>query len=123
MKVIGIGRLVRDSEKRATTSGLEVANFTVAWNKGESAYFMRCVALGNTARAINKYTKKGDRLFIIGNLQIRNWEKDNGEKIKITEILVHEFEFIEPKEQDEPQVESNETATETVTETDDDLPF
>lgn len=119
MKVYGIGRLVRDSEQRVTTGGLEVANFTLAWNKGESAYFMRCVALGNTAKAINRYTKKGDRLFISGYLQIRNWEKDNGEKVKITEILVNEFEFIEPKDQETEQAET-ETAP---TENEDDLPF
>lgn len=128
MKVYGIGRLVRDTEERATTSGLTVANFTIAWDGiKNTSHFIRCVALGKTAEAIIKYFKKGDRIFISnGELTTNEYVNHAGDKVKFVDILVNAFEFVEKKERttETPEVADEvENETTYTPESDEDLPF
>lgn len=120
MKVLGIGRLVKDAELRRNTEGLAIVTFTIAWNVGEKGHFVRCVALGKTGEAIVNYTKKGDRIFINnGELQQVAYTTDQGEEVRFHEILINSFQFVESKEETTPQKE-----TEKVEEiTKEDLPF
>lgn len=95
-----IGRLTRDIEIRTTQSGKPVANFTVAVNRQynkehdhpESDFFP-CVAWSSTAEFVSKYFHKGDWIGVSGRLQNRDWEKD-GVKMRSTELIVDEVEFI-----------------------------
>ena len=95
-----IGRLTRDIEIRTTQSGKPVANFTVAvnrqYNKGHDhpeSDFFPCVAWSSTAEFVSKYFHKGDWIGVSGRLQNRDWEKD-GVKMRSTELIVDEVEFI-----------------------------
>ena len=63
-KVILVGRLTKDPELRATTSGVSVVSFTVACDRkfvkqGEErkADFINCIAWRQSAEAISKYFK------------------------------------------------------------------
>lgn len=120
MKVIGIGRLVRDVEIAKTPSNVTVAKFSVAWNntKKETSYFIDCIALGLLGDTIATSFKKGERILIDGELQTRTYENKDGYKVKVTEIKVNGFEFIEKK----AKTETTETQRELEV-TDDDLPF
>ena len=51
------------------------------------------------AQAVEKYTKKGSKLFVEGKLRYTSWEKD-GVKMYRTEIHVNEFEFLDSKPKD-----------------------
>ncbi len=104
-KVILMGRLVKDPETRWTQSAepLAVTKFTLAVNKkfkreGEAdADFIACSAFGKTAEFVEKYFKKGQLVSVVGRLQVRSWDDQNGQKHWSTEVVVDETYFAESK--------------------------
>ena len=96
-KVIIVGRLTQDPEKRAIPdSGLSVANFSVATNSyfknksGESqekTEFHNVVLFGNIADVATQYLKKGSIALIEGRLQTSSWDDKEGNKRYRTEIV------------------------------------
>jgi single-strand DNA-binding protein len=52
------------------------------------------------AEIIEKYTSKGDKLYIEGRLKYRVWEGEDGQKNYSTEIHVNDFEFLSTKKQE-----------------------
>lgn len=99
-----IGRLTRDPELTTTNSGIAVLRFGLAVNRkfkdenGENITdFFNIVAWRGLAENINKYCKKGSKVFIAGELQNRSWEKDDGTKAFITEVIANECEFLDNK--------------------------
>lgn len=105
-KVIVQGRLTRDPDLRATTTGKNVVNFSVACERDREVNgerqtdFIDCVAWASTAEFISKYYRKGMMAFIVGRLQIRPWEDKDGNKRISPEIQVESIYFGEPKKKD-----------------------
>ena len=60
------------------------------------------------AQLIEKWTKKGSKLFVEGRLKYRAWD-DNGKTRYVPEIHVNEFEFLDGKTQGEPGGPKTET--------------
>ena len=104
-KVILMGRLTRDPEVRYTQSDkpLAIARYTLAVNKaykkeGEpDADFIPCVAFGKNGEFTERYFRKGQMVSVVGRLQVRNWEDDEGRKRVTTEVVVEEQYFAESK--------------------------
>ena len=104
-KVILMGRLTRDPEVRYTqTNNTLVASFSLAVNRrfvrqGEErqADFINIVAWNKTGEFVSKYFKKGQQVAVIGRLQTRNWEDDQGQKHYITEVVAEETYFADSK--------------------------
>ena len=99
-RVIILGRITNDLEVRQTPSGLAVLSFTVAVDAGKDkpAYFIDCVAWKNNAEFINTYFGKGRLIAIEGKLSTRTWEDKQGNKRKVTEVIVDSVSFTgEPK--------------------------
>ncbi len=103
-KVILVGRLTKDPELRATTSGTSVASFTIACDRkyvkqGEErkADFINCIAWRQSAEAISRYFKKGDRIALEGSIQVREWQDNDGKKHYATEVVVEAWEFAQSK--------------------------
>jgi single-strand DNA-binding protein len=103
-----IGRLTRDIEIRTTQSGKSVGNFTVAVNRQYNkehdhpeADFFSCVVWDKTAEFVCKYFHKGDWIGVSGRLQNRDWENKDGVKMRSTELIVDEVEFIGNKASNE----------------------
>ena len=126
-KVILIGRVTREIELKTTANGKSVASFTLAVNRdyknadgNYDADFINCVSFGMQAETISKYVHKGDKFGVIGKLNTRTYEKQDGSKAYVTEILVEAFEFIESKK-DKPSVDVEADAFENYD--DGDLPF
>ena len=99
-----IGRLTKDPEIRATTSGTSVCSFTVACDKkyvkqGEErkADFINCVAWDKSAEAIGKFFSKGKRIALKGRIETRSWTNNEGKANYATEVIVEEWEFVESK--------------------------
>ena len=99
-----IGRLTRDVELKKTASGKAVASFTVAVNKPYNkehdhpeAEFFNCVAWEAKAEFIEKYFHKGDKIAVAGRLQTREWEKEDGTKQRVVELVVEDSEFVEKR--------------------------
>ncbi|MBO5700920.1 MAG: single-stranded DNA-binding protein [Clostridia bacterium] len=102
-KTILGGRLIADPELKQTTSGVSVCSFTLAVNrkpiKGreQQADFINCVAWRQTGEFISRYFKKGSSLCIVGNIQVRDWQDQNGQKRYATEVIVDEALFVDGK--------------------------
>jgi len=100
-KVILLGRLTKDVETRYTqTNNSLVATFTLAVNRrfakeGEERQtdFINIVAWGKTGEFSSKYFKKGQQVAVVGRLQTRNYEDNNGQKRYITEVVAEEVYF------------------------------
>ena len=112
-KVILMGRLTKDPEVRYTqNSNTLVASFNLAVNRrfvkqGEErqADFVNIVAWSKIGEFCSKYFKKGQQVGIIGRLQTRNWEDDQGQKHYVTEVIAEEAYFADSKK------DGNETNT------------
>lgn len=114
MNVVAIsGRLGGDPILRTTTTGVPVASFTLANAKNKTeTYWFDCVAWRNNAEFVAQYLKKGMNVGVQGELQTRNYETKDGQKRKVTEIVVTNVTIFDRKET-EPPVEVKE----------EDLPF
>ncbi len=96
-----IGRLVRDPEIRELEDGKKVSNITVAVQRsyknenGEyEADFIDCSLWGSTAEKTAEYCKKGDLVGVKGRLQTNNYENEEGEKKKFTEVIAERLTFL-----------------------------
>jgi single-strand DNA-binding protein len=98
-----IGRLGRDPEIKYAQSGTAICNLSVAtsetWNdkntgqKQEKTEWHRAVAFGKQAEILERYLKKGDQVYLEGQLQTRSYDKD-GQTHYATEIVVRNFTFL-----------------------------
>lgn len=101
-KVILVGNLARDPELRTTASGVSVCNFSIAVNRRytnqqgvREADFISCVAWRTTADFITKFFSKGKKIGVVGSIQTRSYEGNDGQKRYVTEVIVDEAEFVE----------------------------
>lgn len=141
-KVIIVGRLGKDPEMKYTASGTAVANFNLATNysmKDQEGNFIdktewhRVVAFGRTAEVAGEYLAKGRLVYVEGRLQTRSWEDQNGQKRYTTEVVCSDMQLLgsrgeaEPKTEEQPANETEETTTEPekpkTEDEEDDLPF
>ena len=99
-KVLLLGNLVKDIEYKQTPNGVAVVTFTLAVRRriknaqgGYDADFINCVAWRHTADFLRKYFSKGQAVAVVGQIQTRSYEDNNGNKRYVTEVLVDEAEF------------------------------
>ena len=83
---------------------------------------INCVALGQQAETISRYVNKGDKVGIVGKISTRTYDKQDGSKVYVTEIIVEGFDFIESRK-DKPTTEPQTDAFEDFGNIDIDLPF
>ena len=121
-----IGRMTKDPELRRTSNGKAVATFSLAvrndFKNADGNYdsiFLDFVAFDVRAETICKYARKGDRIAIAGKSAPRYYENKEGRKVRVDEIKVNDFEFLEPKK-DRPAAETN---FELIEDADEVLPF
>jgi single-strand DNA-binding protein len=111
MNVITLtGNATKDIELKYLPSGKGIANGTIAVRRdfknqaGEyETDFINFVALGGLSEVMANHIRKGDKFGITGRLQIRKWEKDNGEKQYFTEVVVNGFDFPDKKKQQQEE--------------------
>lgn len=104
--VVLVGRLTKDVEVRKTTSGLSVAQFTVACNRrfsrGENsqqqADFINCVAWRQTADFLSSYAKKGNLVGVEGRLQTRTYDDKDGKRVYVTEVVCDNVQLLESRQ-------------------------
>ena len=101
-KCLLTGRTTNDIVVRNTQSDKAVTNFTLAVDRPkEGTDFINCVAWNKVADLLEKYVKKGDKLGVIGRIQARSYDDQNGKKVYVTEVVVDEIEFLQPKAKEE----------------------
>lgn len=128
-KVILMGRLTKDPETRYTqTNNIQVTSFTLAVNRrftkdGEQqADFINIVAWNKTAEFVSKYFRKGQQVGIIGRIQTRTWDDDQGQKHYVTEVIAEEVYFADSKKEGQANT-TIDTTNDFEISSSDDLPF
>ena len=108
-KVILGGRLTADPELKQTPSGVAVVSFGLAVNRryqsknadGTPAQaqvdFINIVAWRQTAEFISRYFRKGSAICIVGSIQTRSWQDQQGQKRYATEVVADEAMFVDSK--------------------------
>ena len=129
-KVILVGNLTRDPEGSETASGVQIARFTVAvsrrFKNSEGGYdtdFINCVAWRNQADFVTKYAKKGLKVGVVGSLQTRSYDAEDGTKRYATDVVVDEVEILTPKSASGDEMEKKEPVSDLQPIEDDSLPF
>ncbi|WNJ98291.1 single-stranded DNA-binding protein [Thalassospiraceae bacterium LMO-JJ14] len=101
-KVILVGNLGRDPEIRFTQSGQKIANMSVAtseqWRdkqsgeRREKTEWHRVVIFDERlADIVEKYVKKGSKVYLEGSLQTRKWTGNDGIEKYTTEVVLQRF--------------------------------
>lgn len=103
-KGILMGRLTRDPELRHTQSGTAVCSFTLAIDRdrkdanGEKqADFIDCVAWNKQAEFVAQWFSKGMMAIVVGRIQSRKWQDQNGNNRTAIELNCEEVSFGETK--------------------------
>ena len=103
-KVTLIGNLGNDPELRSTTGGGRVASFSLAtsrqWKnqsgeKQEKTEWHKCVVWNTKftqlADIVEKWVKKGDKIYVEGSIEYRQWQDKENQTRYTTEINVREL--------------------------------
>ena len=101
-KVIIVGHLGGDPEIRYAASGKAVANFNVAtsetWGTGEAreqkTEWHRIVVFDKLAELCGQFLTKGQKVYLEGKLQTRQWQDKEGVTRSTTEIVAREVVFL-----------------------------
>ena len=103
--IVIMGRLTRDPELRRTGSGIAVASFSLAVDRGfgknengeRETDFIDCVAWRQTGEFVSKYFTKGRMAVVSGRLQIRSWTDKDGNKRRTAEVVADNVYFGDSK--------------------------
>ena len=136
-KVILVGRLGADPEKKQTQTGQTVTRLNLATSESwinregerqEKTEWHRIVIWGKLAETCAQHLTKGRQIYIEGRLQTRSWETEKGEKRFSTEVVANQVLFLAsaaPKTTETPKNPNEAYSTEETFDTtkESDLPF
>lgn len=107
-KIMLIGNLTRDPELRSTSSGVTVCSFTIAVNRrfaqqgGErQTDYFRINAWRQLGETCARYLAKGRKVAVIGELQARTYQGNDGATRMSLDVSADEVEFLSPRQQEE----------------------
>ena len=101
-KVVLIGNVGRDPEIKVTNDGKSIASFSLAtsehWtdkatgNKKEKTEWHRIVVFNDgLVKIIERFVKKGSKIYLEGNLQTRKWVDASGQEKYSTEVILQNY--------------------------------
>ena len=103
-KALLIGNLTRDPELSTIPNGTSVCKFSVAVNRrfanaegNRDTDFFNIVAWRQLGENCGKFLKKGSKVGIVGQIQTRSYDAQDGSKRYVTEIIADEVDFLSPK--------------------------
>ena len=98
-QVILMGRLTRDPEQRTTTTGKNIASFSIAVDRGgqdDQADFFDITAWEKVGELVNQYLSKGRRCLVQGRLRQDSWDdKETGKKRSRVEVTAFDVTFLD----------------------------
>ena len=134
-----IGHVGQDPDIRTMDNGGKVANLSLAatekWTKDgekhEKTEWIRIVIFGKLAEIVEKWVKKGSKLYISGKMQTRKWTDREGVERYSTEIVLSGFDskvIMLDSRNDSPEKTNDQGQKfgehiETAEDMEDDLPF
>ena len=101
-KVILVGNVGKDPEVRSSQDGSKIVNFSLAtsetWNdrasgeRKEKTEWHRVVVFNDRiGDVVEKYVRKGSKVYVEGALQTRKWTDQSGQEKYTTEIVIGRF--------------------------------
>ena len=106
-----IGRLGKDPEMSYTPNGIAVTKFTLAvrrvtksptGEKQDETEWFNIVAWRDLAERCNNYLRKGNKVFIEGRIQTREYTDRNGVERTAVDVIANEMEMLTPKSAQTP---------------------
>lgn len=103
-----IGRLTKDPDCSYTSSGIALAKFRIACDRGmkdaetgeRTADFFDVVCWRQTAEFVSQYITKGRMVGLTGRIQSRNWVAQDGTKRYTVEIVAERVDGLDrPKDE------------------------
>ena len=141
-RIVVTGRLTRDPELRRTLNEMAVASFTVAVSDGfkdqqgnPTTTFIDVTVFDKQADNVAKFCRKGSLVGVDGRIHQRRFERKDGSKGSVIEIIANQVTFLEPKDKEmeaadqgyvtdiQPPVADESKNLDSIDVTDDDLPF
>jgi single-strand DNA-binding protein len=116
-KVILVGNVGKDPEDRSTQDGMKIVNFSLATSESwtdrasgerkERTEWHRVVCFNDKkGEVIEKYVRKGSKVYIEGQLQTRKWTDQTGNERYSTEVVLPRFggelTLLDGKKPDQP---------------------
>ena len=105
-----VGNLTKDVELRQVNEQTTCAMFTLAVQRDfknpdgtTTTDFISCVAWNGQANFLSRYCKKGDKIGIVGRIQARNYQDQQGQTHFITEVICNSVESYTKREQPQQQ--------------------
>lgn len=105
-KVFLIGNLTRDPELTETSSGVSICRFAIAVNRTYSGAdgerktdFFNITAWRGLGETVARYAHKGNKVAIVGSIELRNYEDNQGVKRTAVDIVAQDVEFLSPRGQ------------------------
>ena len=111
-KVLLIGKLGQDPEKRITPQGHSVVSISLATsekfkdkqgNRQEKTEWHKIVFWNQMADLVEQYCKKGSDLYVEGQLQTNEWKDKDRNKRYTTEIQARQMQFLGSPQSQEGQ--------------------
>ncbi|MFT5858952.1 MAG: single-strand DNA-binding protein [Flavobacteriaceae bacterium] len=109
-KVILIGNVGKDPEVRHLENGAVVANFSIATSESykdrttgervDSTDWHDIVVWRGLAEVVEKYVRKGHKVYVEGKLKKRNWQDKEGITRYTTEVIADEMTMLSSPERD-----------------------
>ncbi|MGC8554841.1 MAG: single-stranded DNA-binding protein [Candidatus Acidulodesulfobacterium sp.] len=105
-KVMLIGNLGKDPELRYTPDGLAILKFSIATseyfndksgNKTEKTTWHNIVVFGKIAQTLANYLSKGKQVFVEGRINNRSYDKQDGTKGYISEVIANNIVMLGTK--------------------------
>lgn len=107
-KVFMIGNICKDPELSETNSGIAVCRFSIAVNRRRTSAdaepqtdFFNVTAWRGLAETVARYCKKGNKIAVTGQIQIRQYEDREGVKRTSVDVVAEEVEFLSQKPNNE----------------------
>jgi single-strand DNA-binding protein len=107
-QVVIAGRLVSDPEIVTTENNKKRTFVTVAvprsYKNVNGTYdtdFIRCILWGGIAESTCEYCQKGDIVGVKGRLQTSSYEKEDGEKVYVTDVIAEKVSFLSSKKEND----------------------
>lgn len=100
-QVVLIGRLVRDPELRYSQNGIAVTTFTLAVDRpfisqnGDKVDFIDIVTWRKLAEVVADNLQTGRLVAVVGSLQIRSYDDQNGIRRKAAEVVANQVKFLD----------------------------
>ena len=104
-KAFLVGNLASDPELRTTSSGVSVCQFRLAVNRRftnqqgvREADFIPIVVWRQQAENCARYLTKGSKCAVVGTIQTRSYDAQDGSKRYVTEVVADDVEFLSSRQ-------------------------